>query len=213
MMLRNSWTCGLSAPSAAVTGSTAALVDARRLARIDRQILIEVPQHDHAVAERELQLAALEDVAVLIAQDRQEQLGVELRLDGTPVDVEEDRGGRAGTVLEQIVPPGVGAGPDAHVVRHEVDDVPHAVRGNRRRERRVRLGAAHLRIDFVVVGDVVAVRAAGRRGEIRRRVAGIDAETREVRTTSRAAVSGNAAMDLQPVRAGRHIGRPVDAQC
>ena len=50
-------------------------------ARVDRQRLIEVPEHQHTVRERELQFAAFEDAAVLIAEDRDEQLGVQLRLD------------------------------------------------------------------------------------------------------------------------------------
>ena len=87
--------------------------------------------------------------------------------DGSPVHVEEDRGGRAGPVLEQVVPPGVVAGPDAHVVRDEVDDVAHAVCGERRAELVVRGGASDLRVDLVVIADVVAVGAAGLRGEVR----------------------------------------------
>ena len=55
------------------------------------------------------------------------------------------------------------------------------MRGERRAQLGERLRAAELRVDLVVIGDVVAVRAAGRRGEVRRRVAGGDAQLRQVR--------------------------------
>jgi len=42
-------------------------------------------------------IAALEDMAVLVAENRQRQLGVQLRFDRAPVHVEERRGRRRGT--------------------------------------------------------------------------------------------------------------------
>ena len=181
-MLRNSCSCGLSAPSASVSRLDGRAVDARRLARVDRQLVLEVAQPERAVAEDQLQLPALEHVAVLIAEDRQQQLGVQLRLDRRPVDVEELRRRRARSVLEHVVPPRVGARADAHVVR---------ARSRRRGGARGRataatnaswaVGAAELGVDLVVVADVVAVRAARRRGEVRRGVDRADAEPCQIR--------------------------------
>ena len=68
--------------------------------------------------------------------------------------------GEHGAVLEHIAPPGVGTGVDAHVVRDEVQDVRHAVRGERLHERVVVVGGTQLRVQLVVVRDVVAVRTA-----------------------------------------------------
>jgi hypothetical protein len=102
-------------------------VDARRLPGIDGQFVLEVAQHERAVRERQLQLAAFQHAAVLVAENRQQELGVQLRLDRCPVDVEEARRRRAGPVLEHVLPPGVRRGPYAHVVRHEVDDVHEIV--------------------------------------------------------------------------------------
>ena len=117
--------------------------------------------------ERELQLTPLEHVPVLIAKNGEQQLPVKFRLGGRPIDVEERRGLSARSVFEQVAPPRVGVRADAHVVRHEVHDMPHAVLGNRRGKSAVGLAATHFGIDFVVVADVVSVRAARLGCEVR----------------------------------------------
>ena len=65
---------------------------------------------------------------------------------------------------------------DAHVVRHQIQDVAHAARAQRVDPAPVVLVGADFRIQPGRVGDVVAVRAAGDRLEIRRCVAVADAE-------------------------------------
>ena len=101
---------------------------------------------------------------------------------GRPVDVEEDRRRRAGAVLEQVVPPGIRCRsrcPCGWARSRRCGRMPCAASAAEKLG--VRLGAADLRIDLVVVADVIAVRAAGLRREIRRRVAGVDAQARQVR--------------------------------
>ncbi len=51
--------------------------------------MIEVHERQLIVAELELELAALEDLPVLIAQNRQQQLPPQLGLCRIPVDIEE----------------------------------------------------------------------------------------------------------------------------
>ena len=53
--------------------------DGRRLLRIDRQLVVAVVEDERAVGEAERQLAALEHAPVLIAEDRQQQLGAAAR--------------------------------------------------------------------------------------------------------------------------------------
>ena len=60
---------------------------------------------------------------------------------------------------------------DAHVIGHEVDDEPHAEPVQFRHERIEILARADLRVERIVIADVVTVRAAGHRAEDRR---GID---------------------------------------
>ena len=51
----------------------------RHMARVDRQAVIEVGEHELILVELERELAALEDLPVLIAEDRQQQLAPQLR--------------------------------------------------------------------------------------------------------------------------------------
>src|SRR5690242_13231731 len=54
-----------------------------------------------------LQLPALQDSAILCSQNWQQDFVPQFLLDRLPVDIEESRKGRTGTVLEYIPPPGV----------------------------------------------------------------------------------------------------------
>ena len=103
--------------------------------RIERQHAIEVVQDQRAIAEAKLQLAAFEHGAVLIAEDRQQHLVGQLRLDRRPVDVEEARVDRARPVLEHVAPPVIALRLDAHVVRHDVEHEPHPRLRERVRQR------------------------------------------------------------------------------
>src|SRR3954447_2995026 len=98
-----------------------------------------------------------------------------------PVDVAENPPRGTRPVLEHAVPRGVAAGADPHVVRNEVHDVVHAMARDGRTEVRERFGASKLRVDLVVIADVVAMSAAGRGGEVGRRVARRYAKLREIR--------------------------------
>src|SRR4029079_440085 len=60
----------------------------RRLPRIYRQVLIEISERERVAIEFHSQLSPLEDVAILIAKDRQQQFRLERRLQRTPIDVE-----------------------------------------------------------------------------------------------------------------------------
>ena len=92
----------------------------------DRQQLVVVADDEQAVAIGELQLLALEDGAVLIAEDRDEHFVGELVLHRMPFDVEEASEARARPVLEHVEPPRIRGLGDAHVIRHDVEHVPHA---------------------------------------------------------------------------------------
>ena len=118
-------------------------------------------ERERPVGEGQPELAGLEDVAVGLAQDRQQDLVLELRPGrGPPGDVEVGAvaGGRA--VLQDVVPPGVLVGADGHVVGHGVEDLAQAVLAQGGDPGLVVLRGADLGIQAAVVDDVVAVGAA-----------------------------------------------------
>ncbi len=94
--------------------------DRRIGVRRDRQRFVVVLHRERAVAEHERELLTFEHLAVLIAEDRNEQLVGKLRLHRVPLDVEDGRETRARAVLENIEPPRVRGLRDAHVVRHQI---------------------------------------------------------------------------------------------
>src|SRR3989304_2751754 len=98
---------------------------ARVGARRDGQERVAVADEERTLPELERELLVLEDPAVLVAEDRQQDLVLQLRLERVPVDVEGPRGGRRGAALEDVPPPRVAVPGDPHVGRHPVQDLAH----------------------------------------------------------------------------------------
>src|SRR6185437_3785395 len=85
----------------------------------------------------------------------------EFGFEGFPINVEEVGISRAASVLQHILPPGIVSVSYAHVVGHSVQNQGHAVSMEFRNQRLKFFFAADLRVEAVVIGDVVAMRAAG----------------------------------------------------
>ena len=79
----------------------------------------------------------------------------------------------------------------------------------RRDERLVRCRTAVLLVDLVVVAHVVAVRAARRGGEVRRRVDRRDAEPCQIRDDVAGGSQREPAMNLEAIGADRHVPRAL----
>ena len=92
--------------------------------RGDRQAGLVVVHGEGAVGVLQPQLPALQHDAVVITEHREQDLAAQLLLQWSPVDVEVIGVGRGAPVLEHVLPPGVGAAGDTHVVRHHVDEHP-----------------------------------------------------------------------------------------
>ena len=170
--------------------------------------MIEVGDLEVPVEQPELQLAALQDRPVAVAEDGDQHLVLELLLDRVPFDVEEARrpGGRA--VLQQVHPQRV-AGPDPHVVRDDVEDVSKRLVARGRAHRGVVLGRAELGVQLLVVEDVVAVVRAGGGAHVRRGVEVGDPEILQVSGDRRRGAEPETAVQLHPVGRERQAsGRP-----
>ena len=139
------------------------LQDERIAGRRDREGGVVVVDMEGALVEDEPQLAAFQDVAELIAQHRHQHLVAQLVLERPPVDIEE--GGIFGraAVFEHVLPPGVGAAADAHVVGNDIEDEAHSMRVELGAECVERRPAAELVIDTRGIDHVVAMHAAAGR--------------------------------------------------
>src|SRR5262249_8710935 len=130
----------------------------------------------------------------------------QLGLGRLPLDVEEARVGRAGAVLEHVQPPRITVAGDAHVIGHDVEDDSHAPAPERLRHAVERRRAADLRIESVVVRDVVAVRAARPALEAWGEVGVADAEGFEIVGEGGYLVEPEGGPELEPIgRAARPL--------
>ena len=179
--------------------------DLRIRVRAQRQARPGVAHEERALGQLDAELSRLEHAAVLVGQDGQQHLVGQLALHGMPVDVEERGPRRAGAVLEHVEPPRVGVARDAHVIGDDVEDEAEAMRGQRRGHPVEGRLAADLRIEGIVVGDVVAVRAAGPALEARREVGVAHAEGGEIRGEIGHGLEAEPGPELQAVRG---VARP-----
>ena len=170
-----------------------ARLERARALRVERKAVIEVAHAPAAALVLELELARFQRFAVVLAQHRQQQLAAR------PVDVEVARVGRCPALFQHVEPPRVVRVQHAHVVRHEVGHETHAVLAQRFDQlAQLRFGA-DLRIDRVVVDEVIAVHAARPRFQERRRVQVADAQAREVGNQPNGIRETEALVELQPV--------------
>src|SRR6185312_13912999 len=98
-------------------------------------LVIEHRERAGSFLEFENELAALEDVAVVVPEDGYQHPPGKRRVDVLPIDVEEIRVERCLAILEHVHPPGIVGAHDADVIRHPVENVAHAVRAQRADER------------------------------------------------------------------------------
>ncbi len=188
-----------------------AVEDERVRRRREREEMLEVAQRE-AVEILPAQLAIVENVTVLLAEERQQYFSAQLGAQRTPVDVEVVGVVRVLAPGEQIEPPRVVVAADPHVVRDEVQDVAHSVRAQRRDERPVVVGVAELGVERVVIDDVVAVQRTGARFEIRRAVDVRDPEPLQIGDERGRVGEAEAGVELQAVRrARRHRAGPPTA--
>jgi hypothetical protein len=174
-----------------------------------RGSVLPVPQAELARlrVEGQLQFAPVQHVAVMVAEHGHQHLAAEGGLDRSPVDVEMIRKLGSLAVFEHVQPPGVVGVHHAHVVRHRVQYVAHAVLGEGGAEALQILIAADLGIDRVVVDDVVAVRAAGAGLEVGRAVDVGDAQFRQVGHDGLGVLEGERLVELQAVGGQRGLHR------
>ena len=152
-----------------------------------------------------LDLPAFERLAVVVSQNGQQHLSLKVRARGRPIDVEVVGKGRRRAVLQNVEPPRV-IGTDAHVVGHDVGNMAHAMALQCRDEVRVVFLAADLGVERLVVhGNVVAVRAALPRAQIRRAVDVAYAELGQIRDKRGSIPEPELAVQLQPIRCPGHV--------
>src|SRR6185312_13697096 len=124
----------------------------------------------------QLDLAPVQRAAVLIGEHGQQQRIAQACFWWLPVDVEVVRIFTREPVAEHIPPPAIAAARDRHVIRHYVDHVTQSLALQRGNQARMRGLAAELVAQAGMIDHIVAVRAPGRRLQVRRGIQMTDAE-------------------------------------
>ena len=166
-----------------------------------RKTVIVIPGAESPFRRLEAQhdLAALQYRAVLLAEHRQQYPAFQIFAQWVPIDVEIRRIGRKFAPFENIEPPGIVGAAHCHMVRHDIEDEPHALRLQGGGERSKFALRADLRVQPVVIDDVVAMSRAGARFHQRRGIDVADAEPREIGNQRGGVAEGEALVKLQPV--------------
>ncbi len=103
------------------------------------------------------QVAALQGLTVIAAEEGHQQLALEQRVGGVPLDIEEFAVRAQAPPFQQIQPPGVIAATDGHVVGHDIQNQPHLMGAQGRHQATQGGFAAQFRVDGGRVDHVVAM--------------------------------------------------------
>ena len=174
------------------------------VARLDRKAMLAIDGRQPACLGIELQrqLAAGEHLAIRIAQERRQHAATLRGVGRIPIDVEE-LGIRAGTApLQHVQPPGVVGPAHAHVVGHDIEHEAHAVLPQGLDQPAQRVLATQLRIEAVMVHDIVAMGRPGARCQQWRGIEMTNAQPIEIRHQRRGVIKGETLVELQPCGGG-----------
>ena len=149
-----------------------------------------------------MQLTALENAPILIAQNRQQNLIAKIRLQRLPVDIEIRRVSGARPIFEHVHPPLIERFSDPHVVRDKVEYLAHRTRMELADPRLIILVRADRCVELVVIGDVVAVQAVRARLKIRRCIHVTDSQRVEIWDDLACLRKSEPPIELQSVSAG-----------
>src|SRR3954469_6404452 len=136
--------------------------DALVVQRADRQ-LMDVVCPDRKTSgcgvELEPEPAGFQLDTVLVAENRNKQLVTQIAPVRVPIDVEPARKDRIRPPFQHVEPEGIVGAAYPHMVRYEIEYLPEAVFAKRRHHAPERRVVAKLRVQPVVIDDIVAVRA------------------------------------------------------
>src|SRR4029077_16819665 len=181
--------------------------------RSDRQSALAVEQIERSLFKAHSQLTALENAPVLIAQYRQQNFIAKIGLQRLAVDIEIRRVSGAGPIFEHVHPPLIERFSDSHVVRDKVEYLTHRMRMELPDPRFIILARADRRVEFVVVGDVVAVQAVRVRLKIRRCIHVTDSQRVEIGDDLACLRKSEPPIELQSVSAGWNAWMDCGLSC
>ncbi len=163
------------------------------------------------------QLARVERTPVPVLEDAQQDLALDRRHRGVPVDVEISGVPARAPVLEDVPPPRVRASGGRHVVGHDVDDQADAALLQGRRQPPETVLPAQLVTDPAGIDDVVAVGAACRGLQHRRAVEVRHAQAAEVGGATGGGIEVEVLRELHAVGAAQSRSRrqtqPPEGAC
>ena len=180
------------------------LQDVRIGLRNDREPVIIVGDEKGPLLEGDLQFLVFQDDPVLVSEDGNENLILELLFHRVPVDIKEVRIDRTGTVFHDIHPPYIVPTCDTHMVRNDIEDLPHPVSPEFQDHFVIFPFCAYLRVQGIVINDIVTVETPLLCLEIGRCIDISDAEGVEIGDDRPCVREPEMAIELQPVCGNRY---------
>lgn len=102
--------------------------DRRKRARSGRKLVIEILDVKLSTPALDLDFAPREDPAIMISENRNQQLVAELLFVRLPVDIEVDGVTAGRPIFEHVPPEAVTAAADRHMIRNNVQDLAKTAR-------------------------------------------------------------------------------------
>src|SRR2546430_17191801 len=123
--------------------------------------MIEILDEDFTAEPLKPDFAALENTAIMIAENRNQQFVAQLLFMRLPIDIEVGGISTGRPVLEHVPPVAIAAPADRHVIGNDVKHLAELALNQARGKARVRFAAAELIGYVMVIDNIIAVLAAG----------------------------------------------------
>ena len=186
---------------------SAVFENARIFLGVDRETMLPIDNVEFTArrVKIKLEFAALQHRAIMIVKDSHQHFSVELIFQRLPVYVKKTGVNRRFTILQHIEPPGVIAAHHPHMIGDNVEDQSHAVLVERGDKAVELLSAADLRVEGVVIHDVVSMHAAGASLQARRDIAVTDAKCGKIGNNFGRLSKPEVAIELQAIGRERDV--------
>ena len=191
---------------ALLQGVEAKTKDSRVFPWIHWKAVLEIMNAEFApfLIKREAQFSTIEDDPILVAENGDQHFALQFVFERIPVNIKEVRIGRRFPILQNIKPPGIIAAHNSHVVGNDVENLSHTMLMQGRNELVVLFESTDLRIQLMMVNDVVSMHAAGSGAQIRRGVTMRNTQLSEIGDELGGLQECEIAIELQAIRRNRY---------
>src|SRR5436190_5054540 len=186
----------------------------RILPRVDRKAMLKIKDAEFTFlrVKAQLQLTAMKHDSVLVCHYQHKHLALQFILQWLPIDIEKICIGGGLAIFQNHEPPSIVGAHHSHMVVHDVEDLSHRMFMQGRDKLLVFFWRSNLRIQVMMIDDVVAVHTPWSSAQIRRRITMRNTQRSKVRNSFGGVGKSEMLIELQAISRERNSNHSCSNQ-